>query len=89
MWDRGLHSYKMVNATLFQSCHYLGRLPANVNFEVEQVLDDGSYLSWIYPDGKSRKKGGQKIQVRVSFLMNHLGLLYLAIIFFQFKIIFC
>ncbi|BAZ21354.1 hypothetical protein NIES4073_22320 [Kalymmatonema gypsitolerans NIES-4073] len=50
---------------------------------------DGSFLSWIYPDGKSRKKGGQKIQVRVSFLMNHLGLLYLAIIFFQFKIIFC
>jgi Insertion element 4 transposase N-terminal/Transposase DDE domain len=65
MWDRGLHSYKMINATLFQSCHYLGRLPANVKFEVEQVLDDGSYLSWIYPDGKSRKKGGQKIQVRV------------------------
>ena len=30
MWDRGLHSYKMVNATLKKSCHYLGRLPANV-----------------------------------------------------------
>lgn len=54
MWDRGLHSYKMVNATIKQSCHYLGRLPANVKFEVEQALDDGSYLSWIYPDGKSR-----------------------------------
>jgi len=40
-------------------------LPANVKFEVEQVLDDGSYLSWIYPDGKSRKKGAQWIQVRV------------------------
>lgn len=65
MWDRGLHSYKMINATLTQSCHYLGRLPANVKFEVEQVLDDSSYLSWIYPDGKSRKKGGQRIQVRV------------------------
>jgi hypothetical protein len=23
------------------------------------------YLSWIYPDGKSKKKGGTKIQVRV------------------------
>jgi hypothetical protein len=32
---------------------------------VELVLDDGSYLSWIYPDGKSKKKGGTKIQVRV------------------------
>lgn len=65
MWDRGLHSYAMVNATLAQGCHYLGRIPKNVKFEVELVLDDGSYLSWIYPDGKSKKKGGTKIQVRV------------------------
>ena len=33
MWDRGLHSYKMVNATLKQKCHLLGRVPANVKFE--------------------------------------------------------
>lgn len=65
MWDRGLHSYVMVGATLARSCHYLGRVPANGKFEVEKVLDDGSYLSWIYPDGKSKKKGGTKIQVRV------------------------
>ncbi len=55
----------MVNATLAQGCHYLGRIPKNVKFEVELVLDDGSYLSWIYPDSKSKKKGGTKIQVRV------------------------
>jgi hypothetical protein len=65
MWDRGLHSYKMVNQTVKQSCHYLGRLPANVKFNVEQELDDGSYLSWIYPDGKSQKKGANKLQVRI------------------------
>lgn len=65
MWDRGLHSYAMVNATTRRGCHYLGRIPANVKFSVEKVLDDGSYLSWIYPDGKSKKKGGIKIQVRV------------------------
>ncbi len=65
MWDRGLHSYAMVNATLAQECHYLGRVPANVKFSVEKVLDDQSYLSWIYPDGKSKKKGGTKVQVRV------------------------
>lgn len=65
MWDRGLHSYAMVNATLERGCDYLGRIPANVKFEVELVLDDGSYLSWIYPDSKSKKKGGTKIQVRV------------------------
>ena len=26
---------------------------------------DGSYQAWIYPDGKSKKKGGSKILVRV------------------------
>jgi hypothetical protein len=65
MWDRGLHSYRMVNATLHQGCHYLGRVPSNVKFEVEKVLDDGSYLSWIAPDRKSKKQGGTKIRVRV------------------------
>lgn len=65
MWDRGLHSYAMVQATLATGCDYLGRVPANVKFSVEKVLDDGSYLSWINPDGKSKKKGGTKIPVRV------------------------
>ena len=65
MWDRGLHSYAMVNATLARGAHYLGRIPANVKFEVEKVLDDGSYLSLIYPDGKSKKKGGKELYVRV------------------------
>jgi hypothetical protein len=65
MWDRGLHSYAMVQATLAQKCDYLGRVPKNVKFQVEEVLEDGSYLSWIAPDGKSKKKGGTKIRVRV------------------------
>jgi hypothetical protein len=65
MWDRGLHSYKMVTATLKRGCHILGRVPANVKFEVVKSLADGSYLSWIAPDGKSKKKGGKRIQVRV------------------------
>src|SRR4028119_643271 len=65
MWERGLHSYAMVQATVGQKCDYLGRVPKNVKFQVEKVLEDGSYLSWIAPDGKSKKKGGTKIQVRV------------------------
>ena len=65
MWDRGLHSYKMVHATLARGCQYLGRVPANVKFPAHKVLDDGSYLSWINPDRKSKKKGATKIQVRV------------------------
>ena len=65
MWDRGLHSYQMVQATQKQGCHFLGRVPANVKFVPEQVLDDGSYLAWIHPDGKSKKKGYSKILLRV------------------------
>lgn len=31
---------------------------------VEKVLEDGSYLSWIAPDSKSKKKGSTKILLR-------------------------
>lgn len=65
MWDRGLHSYGMVQATLAQGCDYLGRVPANVKFVVEQTLDDGSYISWIAPSGKLKRLGCQRIWVRV------------------------
>jgi len=40
-------------------------VPKNVKFTVDKVLDDGSYLSWISPDRKSKNKGGLRIQVRV------------------------
>ena len=65
MWDRGLHSYQMVQASLAQKCDYLGRVPKNVKFPAEKLLEDGSYLSWIAPDGKSKKKGAREIRVRV------------------------
>lgn len=65
MWDRGLHSFKMVKAALDQKSHILGRVPAQVKFEVVKVLDDGSYLSWIAPDQKSKRVGATPIQVRV------------------------
>ena len=64
-WDRGLHSFKMVNAALDQQCHMLGRIPKNVKFPRVDELPDGSYLSWIHPDCKSKKKGASRIQVRV------------------------
>ena len=54
-----------MQATQAKECDYLGRVPANVKFSVEQPLDDGSYLSWIHPDSKSKKKGGTRIAVRV------------------------
>lgn len=65
MWDRGLHSYAMVHATVSKGCDYLGRIPTNVKFIAEKPLEDGSYLSWIYPSGKLRKQGCQPLRIRV------------------------
>jgi len=65
MWDRGLHSFKMVKATQDRGSHFLARVPKNVKFEVVQTFEDGSFLSWIAPDGKSRKKGATRIAIRV------------------------
>lgn len=65
MWDRGLHSFKMVHAAIKQKSHILGRVPAHVKFEVVETFDDGSYKSWIAPDGQSRKKGATRIPIRV------------------------
>ena len=65
MWDRGLHSYAMVQATVNKGCDYLGRLSFNVKFLNDKPLEDGSYLSWIYPSGKLKKEGFEPILVRV------------------------
>ena len=56
MWDRGLHSYAMVHATVAQDCDYLGRVPANVKFEVVKVLEDGSNLSLDCPRPQIEEK---------------------------------
>ncbi len=42
-----------------------GRVHAFVKFMVEETLNDGSYLSWVAPSGNSRRKGYQRIRVRV------------------------
>jgi hypothetical protein len=65
MWDRGLHSFKMVKETQERGSNFLGRVPKNVKFEVVETLEDGSFLSWIAPDGKSKKKGAQRTPIRV------------------------
>jgi len=55
----------MVKTTQNRGSHFLGRVPKNVKFEVVETLEDGSFLSWIAPDGQSKKKGAQRIPVRV------------------------
>jgi hypothetical protein len=50
----------------------VGLIPCNVKFFNETQLDDGSYLSGIYPSGKLRKKGFKPIQVRaIEYTIEH------------------
>jgi hypothetical protein len=65
MWDRGLHSFKMVKTAQDRGSHFLGRVPKHVKFEVVQTFEDGSFVSWIAPDQKSRKKGAKRMTIRV------------------------
>lgn len=65
LWDGGLHSYDLVQATLAQGSHFLSRIPAHVKLVVDRELPDGSFLSYLYPPRKLRKKGYQPIAVRV------------------------
>jgi len=72
MWDRGKHSYARVEATVSKGCEYAGLIPSNVKFLNKTQVDDNSYLSWIYPSGKLRKKGFKPIQVRViEYIIKH------------------
>ena len=36
-----------------------------MKFEVVQTFEDGSFLSWIAPDRKSKNKGAERIPIRV------------------------
>ena len=56
MWDRGLHSYAMVEATFSKGCEYLGRIPSNVKFLNETQLDDGLYVRKDLPIRQIKEK---------------------------------
>ena len=51
MWDRGLHSYAMVEATTSKGCEYLGRIPSLVKCLNETQLERRfSIRSWQKKD---------------------------------------
>ena len=56
MWDRGLHSYAMVEATVSKGCEYVGRIPSNVKFLNETQLEDGSYVRKDLPIRQIKEK---------------------------------
>jgi hypothetical protein len=65
MWDTGLHSFDLAQATLARGAHFLGRVPGQVKLGPLWRLSDGSYLAYIYPSEYQRRKRGEHLLVRV------------------------
>lgn len=62
--DRGFHSFEFFNAAKEQGAELLFRALGEAQFDVEEVLPDGSYLSTL-TNYKMRKTGKSGIKVRV------------------------
>jgi hypothetical protein len=65
MWDRGLHSYALLRATLDQGAQVLGRVSTAVRLEPEELLADGSFLTTLAPPPAARRRGEDGLVVRV------------------------
>lgn len=65
LWDRGFLSYKNVQLVKQQKAHLLARIKSNLILEPTVVLEDGSYLSKIYPSSRHRERDEGGIVVRV------------------------
>jgi len=65
MWDRGFHSFEMVEAAIGREAEVLSRLPAHVKPEVIKRLSDGSLLVRLLPSDYHRRKQGDHLVVRM------------------------
>jgi hypothetical protein len=63
--DRNFFGYKLWNAARAAGADLLWRVTSKPNLPVEQPLEDGSYLSSIYPSTKDRRRGANRVRVRV------------------------
>ena len=62
--DRGFFSFKLWTQAAQTGAELLWRAKANQNLAVEEVLEDGSYLSRVYEDANGNRRG-KGIPVRV------------------------
>jgi len=65
MWDTGLHSFDLAQATRATGAHFLSRVPSNVKFKPIWRQPDGSFLAYIYPSDYQRRKAEEQLLVRV------------------------
>jgi len=65
MWDRGFHSFRMVQACLARGIQFLGRVPSSAILEPLENLSDGSFIAELYETAYDRKNKRKGIRVRV------------------------
>lgn len=65
MWDRGLHSYEMLRGARDRGAEFLGRVGKAVVLGTEEPLRDGSFLAYVYPSPKHRRRRLDGLLVRV------------------------
>jgi hypothetical protein len=65
MADRGFNGYEYWQQARQTGADLLWRCTSNRQLAVVQSLDDGSYLSEIYPNDKARRSGQDAIKIRV------------------------
>jgi transposase IS4-like protein/DDE family transposase len=65
LWDRGFHSFEMIERTRARGAHVLGRVPAGVTLTPRWLLPDGSYWAYLYPSDRTRRQRGDHLLVRV------------------------
>jgi hypothetical protein len=63
--DRNFFGYKLWQKACAGGADLLWRVKSNLKLPVEQALEDGSYLSSIYPAEKDRRHGTKRVRVRV------------------------
>jgi Insertion element 4 transposase N-terminal/Transposase DDE domain len=64
-WDAGLHSFEIAEKTRAKEAHFLGRVPASAKPKSVLRLEDGSYLAYIYPSDRRRRRAGEHLLVRI------------------------
>lgn len=65
MWDRGLHSFDLILGVLDRRSQVLARLPAGAKPKLARRLPDGTYLAYLYPTDRQRRKRGEHLLVRI------------------------
>jgi hypothetical protein len=66
LWDRGFHSFEMVQAALARGSELLVRLPQTVKpGPPAATLSDGTQLVWLRPANYGRRKRGERVLVRL------------------------